>query len=75
MQQITLQITNNENVGTLSTEQLKQIQDIMLDLVTSGSLSGVKGGQTIIHFDHIGKYMGIQISYWPRRRRKEENGY
>jgi hypothetical protein len=53
-------------------ELMKQYQEIFLALIKSGGLSGVKNGQTIIHFDHQGLFQGVQLSYWPWRRRKEE---
>ena len=71
MQELTIKIRNNENVGTLNKEQLLKVEEILLALVTSGGLTGVKGGKTIIHFDAIGNFMGIELDYWPWRRRKE----
>jgi hypothetical protein len=47
-----------------------KFREIFNALVKSGGLSGVKGGQTIIHFDGEGSFMGVQLSYWPWRRRK-----
>lgn len=70
MQTITITIKNNENVGTLTREQLNAIEEIVGALVTSGGLTGVKGGKTIIHFDSIGTFMGVQLDYFPWRRRK-----
>jgi hypothetical protein len=40
-------------------------------LVQSGGLSGVKGGKTIIHFDEQGVFRGVQLDYWPYRRRSQ----
>ncbi len=54
----------------LSEEEIKNYQEILVALVASGGLSGVKGGQTILHFDGIGNFMGVQLSYWPWRKRK-----
>ena len=65
MTQITLEI-NSE----LSAEEIKKYREILLALISCGGLSGVKSGQTIIHFDKDGNFMGIQFSYWPWRRRK-----
>lgn len=45
-------------------------KEIFEALIVSGGLSGVKSGQTIIHFDQEGNFMGVQLSYWPWRRRK-----
>lgn len=51
-------------------EQVQKYREIFEALIASGGLSGVKGGQTIIHFDAEGQFMGVQLSYWPWRRRK-----
>lgn len=70
IQEIKLQIKNSENVGLIADEQLIKIQEIILALITSGGLTGVKGGKTIIHFDGEGHFQGIELDYWPYRRRK-----
>ncbi len=51
-------------------EHFDRFQEIFAALIRSGGLSGVKGGQTIIHFDADGTFQGVQLSYWPWRRRK-----
>lgn len=51
------------------TEEIERYREIFGALLKSGGLSGVKGGQTIIHFDADGNFMGVQLSYWPYRRR------
>ena len=48
----------------------ERYREIFNALIRSGGLSGVKGGQTIIHFDGDGVFVGVQLSYWPWRRRK-----
>lgn len=53
-----------------SQEEVNNIKEIFCALLKSGGLTGVKGGQTIIHFDSIGDFQGVQLSYWPYRRRK-----
>lgn len=55
-------------------EEIENFRLIFNALITSGGLSGVKGGQTILHFDSEGKFMGVQLSYWPWRKRKNEEG-
>lgn len=67
-----LNIQNTENVSKLNDLEVKNIEKIVLALVTSGGLSGVKGGQTVIHFDPSGKFMGIQLNYWPWRLREHD---
>ncbi len=46
------------------------IQEILSALLKSGGLLGVKGGKTILHFDAQGTFMGIELDYWPWRKRK-----
>lgn len=65
-----LHITNTENIQSLTEVQRMQMQEIVTALVSTGGLSGVRGGQTIIHFDANGIFQGIEIAYWPWRRRK-----
>ena len=67
---IELHIKNIDNLGKPSIEQIADIQEILTALVESGGLTGVKGGQTILHFDATGQFMGVQLSYFPWRRRK-----
>lgn len=71
MQQLTLQIRNKDNVGYLDEIQVAKITEILTALVSSGGLTGVKGGKTIIHFDAEGSFMGVELDYWPYRRRKQ----
>ena len=63
-------IKNTENIGNLGQEQLRSIQEIVEALVTSGGLTGVKGGKTILHFDGEGNFMAVQLDYMPWRKRK-----
>ena len=59
------------NIGReLTREELIRYQEIIVALISCGGLSGVKGGQTIIHFDGEGNFQGVQLSYWPFRRRR-----
>ncbi len=67
---IELHINNTENVGNLTAQQLNSIQEIFGALVTSGGLTGVRGGKTILHFDAEGMFQGIELDYWPWRKRK-----
>ena len=55
----------------ISEEDTLRYQEILLALVASGGLSGVKNGRTIIHFDPEGVFAGIELQYWPWRRRKK----
>ena len=53
----------------LSQEEIKSYQEILIALISCGGLSGVKGGKTILHFDGTGIFQGIELDYWPWRRR------
>lgn len=66
---IELNIKNIENIN-FTPERLQMYEEIITALISSGGFDGVKGGQTIIHFDAQGMFMGVQLSYWPYRRRK-----
>jgi len=67
-----LTIKNTENIGEIDKDKLSKIQEIIEALITSGGLTGVKGGKTLIHFDGDGLFQGIELDYWPFRRRKKE---
>lgn len=70
--EVKLQIRTLENAGELTAERLMHITEIIEALVVSGGLTGVKGGSTRIHFGPEGEFMGVELSYWPWRRRKEQ---
>jgi hypothetical protein len=63
---ITLDIKNVENCNL---DRLAVYEEIITALITSGGLDGVKGGQTILHFDANSVFQGVQLTYWPYRRR------
>ncbi|MEK7180255.1 MAG: hypothetical protein AAB706_02165 [Patescibacteria group bacterium] len=67
---IELEIKNDENIKSMTAGQQEQIAEIFNALVVSGGLTGVKGGQTIVHFDGEGIFQGVELKYWPWRRRK-----
>ena len=71
MLKLTLNITNTENIGNLSPEQVKNIEEIVTALITSGALTGVRGGKSILHFDADGLFQGVELAYFPWRRRKK----
>ena len=66
--ELKLTIKNTENIGEVDTPRL---EEIITALVSSGGLTGVKGGKTVIHFDGDGNFMGVELSYWPWRKRKK----
>ena len=51
-------------------EQIRKAHEVFDALIKSGGLWGVKGGRTILHFDANGVFQGIELDYWPWRRRK-----
>ena len=57
-------------IGGATEEDLLRFQEIFVALISCGGLSGVKGGQTIIHYDSQGIFQGVDLDYWPWRRRK-----
>lgn len=68
---LTINITNTENIGNLSPDQVRNIEEIVTALIQSGGLTGIRGGKTILHFDAESQFMGVQLDYWPFRRRKK----
>ena len=67
---IEMELKNLENIGYVTKERLDKFREIFEALIVSGGLSGVRSGQTIIHFDHEGVFQGIELSYWPWRKRR-----
>jgi len=65
---INLNIRNLENCPQ---PEIDKFVEIFEALVSTGSLTGVKGGQTIINFDAEGVFQNIQLNYrpWVRRAR------
>ena len=61
---ITLQVESED------VKEVNQIREIFGALVKSGGLTGVKSGKTILHFDHLGSFMGIELDYRPWWKRK-----
>lgn len=54
-------------------EEVDRFREIFHALITTGGLSGVKGGRTILHFDQDGIFQGIELDYWPWKRRKQNS--
>jgi hypothetical protein len=55
--------------GIASNPNITRYEEIITALIASGGLDGVKGGQTIIHFDPLGEFKAIQLDYYPYRKR------
>ena len=68
--EITLNIRNTENIDHLDDHAILKLTEIMEALVSSGGLTGVRGGSTSIHFDGKGVFQQIQLNYYPWKRRK-----
>ena len=51
-------------------DEVDRVKEIFDALVLTGGLSGVKRGKTIIHFNEDGTFVGIQLDYFPWKRRK-----
>lgn len=66
---IVLEIKNTENLQNMTEGDRLQMQTILEALVSTGSLSGVRGGQTIIHFDANGVFQKVELKYFPWVRR------
>ena len=57
------------DIKDMTTQETARVHVILEALIQSGGLFGVKSGQTIIHFDKYGDFMGIELNYWPWRNR------
>lgn len=64
-----LNIKNTENIEGISEGDRQQMEYIVEALISTGSLTGVRGGQVVIHFDHNGVFQKVQHSYFPWVRR------
>lgn len=56
-----------------NSEEIERFKEIFKALIQSGGLLGVKGGQTILHFNQTGQFVGVQLSYWPYRVKEEKH--
>ena len=68
---IEFDIINEENIMNMDDDKIKDISEIFNALITTGGLTGVKGGQTIIHFDGQGIFQKVELKYCPWIRRKK----
>ena len=50
-------------------EQIARYQEIIGALLQVGGLDGVKSGSTNIQFNPDGVFMGINLNYWPWKRK------
>ena len=56
-------------------QQIEKYKEIFKLLIEKGALDGVRGGQAIIHFDANADFMGVQLSYWPWKKKKFDKHY
>jgi hypothetical protein len=61
--------TMNIIIDGIPEDEARHYREIFIALISSGGLTGVKSGQTILHFGPSGEFMGIQLSYWPWKKR------
>lgn len=52
-------------------ERINKYVEIFTILIEKGALDGIRGGSAIIHFDSDGVFQGVELDYWPWRRRKK----
>lgn len=64
---IYFELETQEGVSKDQIEKYKEIFQVLLD---KGALDGVRGGSAVIHFDGQGVFQGLQLDYWPFRKRK-----
>lgn len=69
--EIKLNIKNTENLTNMTQSDIEEMKAILEALVATGGLTGVKGGQTIIHFDAFGVFQKIELKYFPWVRKAE----
>lgn len=67
---ITLEIKSLDNLGKITEQDINKFTEIFEILVEKGALTGVRGGCSKLHFDAEGNFMGVELDYWPWKRRK-----
>ena len=65
-----IEIRNTENVEDLSQSDIREIEEMVGAVLQVGGFTGVRGGKTILHFDHNGIFQRVELSYNPWVRRK-----
>lgn len=54
----------------MTEEEILKAQEVFTALVVTGAIFGVRGGSANVHFDGECIFQGIELNYWPWRRRK-----
>lgn len=70
--EIKLNIKNTENLRNLTEVDVLEITEIVEACVTAGGFTGVKGGQTILHFDADGVFQKVELKYFPWVRKSKK---
>lgn len=55
-------------------EQNQKYKEILCVLLEKGALDGMRAGSTTIHFSNEGEFSGIEMAYWPWRKRQAASG-
>ncbi len=50
-------------------EQISKYKEILEVLISKGALDGVRAGSAILHFDHNCIFQGVELTYFPWRRK------
>jgi len=66
-----IEIRNTENISQITPDVMRKFEEIFSALITSGGLTGVRQGRTVLHFDADGNFQAVQLDYMPWRRRKQ----
>ena len=48
-----------------SQQEMERYTEVLCALISTGSLTGVRSGKTIIHFDAMGEFAKIELDYFP----------
>lgn len=54
----------------MSIEEIQKAQEVFRALIVTGAIFGVRGGSASIHFDTDCVFQGVQLNYWPWKRRE-----
>lgn len=54
----------------VAADEHDKFKEIFEALISTGGLTGVKSGATEIHFDPLGVFQKIRLTYFPWQRRR-----
>lgn len=52
--------------------EINKYREILEVLISKGALDGVRAGSAILHFDHNCLFQGVELSYFPWRRKHDK---